>query len=62
MFGENHMFNYQESMDNHLGYALDALKLGETNRGLTELVMALQEMSCRLEAIEEKIGVSYEAK
>ena len=56
------MFNYQESMDNHLGYALDALKLGETNRGLTELVMALQEMSCRLEAIEEKIGVSYEAK
>ena len=46
-------------MQNHLMYALEALKRGDTNAGLTELVMSLQEMSGRLEAIEEKVGVSY---
>ena len=59
-FGQNHMFNYQESMDNHLAYALEALKGGDTNGGLSELVMALsRDEDCRLDAIKEKVGVSY---
>ena len=47
-------------MDNHLASALEALKGGDTGRGLQDLVMALQEMSCRLDAIEEKVGVTYD--
>ncbi len=48
------MFDYRESMDNHVKDALAALKAKNTNDGLCELVMALQEMSCRLDAIEER--------
>ncbi len=47
-------------MDRYLGDALEALKAGETNRGLSDLVMALQEMSGRLDAIEHEVGVEYE--
>ena len=53
------MYNPQESMDSYLQDALQALKAGDTNRGLSELVMALQELSARLDAIEDKVGVSY---
>ena len=46
-------------MENHLQAALAELKKEKTNSGLSELVMALQEMSGRLDAIEEKVGVTY---
>lgn len=53
------MYNPQESMDTYLLAALSALERGDTNAGIADLVRALQEMSCRLDAIEAKVGVSY---
>jgi hypothetical protein len=54
------MFNYRKSMETHLTDALQALKRDDVNTGLTEVVMALQEMSGRFDAIEEKLGVAYD--
>lgn len=47
-------------MDTHLEAALQALKTQNTNAGLTELVMAFQEMSCRLDEIEKKVGGRFD--
>jgi hypothetical protein len=56
------MFNYRKNMDAHLESALEVLNRGDIKTGLLELVMALQEMSCRLEAIEKRVGVSYDGE
>jgi len=53
-------FNYRKSMDGHLAEAVEAAKSENTNRALQSLAMALQEMSCRIDQIEEKLDITYE--
>ena len=47
-------------MDGHLAEAVEAAKSENTNRALQSLAMALQEMSCRIDQIEEKLDITYE--
>ena len=49
-------------MNVHLENALEVLNRGDMKAGFLELVMSLQEMSCRLEAIEKRVGVSYDGE
>jgi len=53
------MDNPRESMNSFLTCALNTLRRGDTNGGLAELTKALQELSVRLEAVEDQVGVSY---
>ena len=56
------MKNPVESMDTHLAGAHSAFKRGQLPKGMMELVMALQAMSDRMEAMEKKLEISYEKK
>ena len=53
------MINYRKTMDAHLDNALNAFNHGDINAGLSEIAMSLQDMSCRLDVLEKRVGVSY---
>lgn len=56
------MKNPVEAMDTYLAGAHSALKRGQVGKGLMELVVAMQAMSERLDAIEKKLDISYDKK
>jgi len=56
------MKNPVEAMDTYLAGAHSALKQGQVPKGLMELIVAMQAMSDRLDAIEKKLDISYDKK
>ncbi|MEO6035670.1 MAG: hypothetical protein ABIQ35_10475 [Verrucomicrobiota bacterium] len=56
------MKNPVETMDTHLAGAHSAFKRGQEPKGLMELVVALQAMSDRMEAMEKKLEITYDKK